>query len=126
MIVNVDFNSDEAIYEQLKDQIMAGILNGSLENNFQLPSVRRLAGDLEINMHTVNKAYKILENEGFVTINKKKGAFVNMDIDRLSTHYDEEKLLKEMALKIMLYKKIGGNVEKLMNMIQKSGGNHNV
>lgn len=72
MIVNIDLDSPVAIYEQLKAQIIRGIFTGALETGEQLPSVRQLSADLGINMHTVNKVYKILENEGFLSINKKK------------------------------------------------------
>ena len=64
MIVTIDFNSDEAIYIQLCNQIILGIATAQLHDGDSLPSVRDLAEDVGINMHTVNKAYSILRQEG--------------------------------------------------------------
>lgn len=59
MIIEIDFNSDEAIYIQLRNQIIARLHEGDT-----LPSVRQLAGlIIGINMHTVNKAYSVLKQE---------------------------------------------------------------
>ena len=56
MIVEIDFNSDEAIYIQLRNQIIIGIATERLREGETLPSVRQLADDIGINMHTVIKA----------------------------------------------------------------------
>ena len=106
MIVSIDVNSNVALYEQLKEQIIIGILDGFIDQGEQLPSVRQLASDLEINMHTVSKVYKILENEGFIMINKKKGAFVNRDEVKLKLAYEKAQLLKDIELKMKLYNNI--------------------
>ena len=50
-----------------------------------LPSVRQMANQIGINMHTVNKAYSVLRQEGLVTIDRRKGAVVAIDADRLQT-----------------------------------------
>ena len=57
MIIEIDFNSDEAIYIQLRNQIIMGIATSQLVAGDSLPSVRQLADHIGINMHTVNKAY---------------------------------------------------------------------
>ena len=66
MPVNIDFNSDEAIYIQLCNQIILGIATAELQDGDSLPSVRELADNIGINMHTVNKAYGILRQEGYL------------------------------------------------------------
>ena len=68
MVIEIDFNSDEAIYVQLMNQIIMGIATSRLQEGDPLPSVRQLADTIGINMHTVNKAYSLLRQEGFVTI----------------------------------------------------------
>ena len=68
MVIEIDFNSDEAIYVQLMNQIIMGIATSRLQEGDPLPSVRQLADTVGINMHTVNKAYSLLRQEGFVTI----------------------------------------------------------
>lgn len=83
MIIQIDFNSDEAIYLQLRNQIILGIATSKLREGEQLPSVRQLADDIGINMHTVNKAYTVLRQEGYVKVDRRKGAVVALDIDKI-------------------------------------------
>ena len=83
MIIEIDFNSDEAIYVQLCNQIILGIATSQFREGEQLPSVRQLAETIGINMHTVNKAYSILQQEGFVTIDRRRGAIIALDINKL-------------------------------------------
>ena len=66
MIIKIDFNSDEAIYMQLCNQIILGIATSALHEGDSLPSVRQLADEIGINMHTVNKAYTVLKQEGII------------------------------------------------------------
>lgn len=82
MMIEIDFQSDEAIYMQLRNQIILGIATSVLREGDALPSVRQLAGDIGINMHTVNKAYSVLRQEGFVTIDRRRGAVVSLDVDK--------------------------------------------
>jgi DNA-binding transcriptional regulator YhcF (GntR family) len=63
MILEIDFNSDEAIYIQLRNQIIQGIAREEFQEGQSLPSVRQLAQVLGVNMHTVNKAYAILRKK---------------------------------------------------------------
>lgn len=77
MWLTIDLHSEIAIYTQIRDQIIEGILLKELQSGESLPSVRQLAADLGINMHTVNKAYNLLKQEGFIQIHRQKGAIVN-------------------------------------------------
>ena len=77
MFVKIDFVSDIPIYQQIKDQVIEGIASGNLTGGESLPSVRQFAEDLGVNMHTVNKAYSMLKNEGFVVVHKRQGVVVN-------------------------------------------------
>ena len=83
MIIEIDFNSDEAIYLQLCNQIIMGIATDQLKDGETLPSVRQLADTIGINMHTVNKAYSVLKQEGFLTIDRRKGAVISIDADKM-------------------------------------------
>ncbi len=82
MVIQIDFQSDEAIYMQLRNQIIFSIATSALREGDSLPSVRQLADDVGINMHTVNKAYTVLRQEGFVTIDRRRGAVVSLDLDK--------------------------------------------
>jgi len=68
--------SPSPIYEQLRDQIVLGIAAKKLVPGEALPSVRNLAADLGINFHTVNKAYAILCDEGYIVMDRRRGAVV--------------------------------------------------
>ena len=83
MIIEIDFNSDEAIYIQLRNQIIMGIATSQLMIGDSLPSVRQLADHIGINMHTVNKAYGVLRQEGFVKVDRRHGAVIAIDMDQL-------------------------------------------
>ena len=83
MIIEIDFNSEEAIYLQLRNQIILGIATSQYQEGDTLPSVRSLADQIGINMHTVNKAYTVLKNEGFVRMDRRKGAVIALNADRL-------------------------------------------
>lgn len=82
MVIEIDFTSSEAIYSQLMNQIIMGIATARLREGDVLPSVRQLADTVGINMHTVNKAYSLLRQEGFVTIDRRRGAVICIDADR--------------------------------------------
>ena len=84
MILEVDFNSEEALYIQLRNQIIVGIATKRLKEGESLPSVRQLAESIGINMHTVNKAYTVLKQEGFVKVDRRRGAVIAIDADRIS------------------------------------------
>lgn len=64
------------IYEQIKDQIKTQILSGELCENEMLPSLRQLAKDLKISVLTTTRAYKELDEEGYITSRQGKGFFV--------------------------------------------------
>ena len=95
MVIEIDFNSDEAIYVQLMNQIILGIATSRLQEGDTLPSVRQMADNIGINMHTVNKAYTLLKQEGFVSIDRRRGAVVAIDVDKI-------KALEEMKQNLVV------------------------
>ncbi len=82
MLIEIDFNSDEALYVQLQNQIIMGIAMNLIQEGDSLPSVRQLANTVGINMHTVNKAYAILKQEGFIQLDRRKGAVIAIDMNK--------------------------------------------
>ncbi|QUW22653.1 GntR family transcriptional regulator [Sporosarcina sp. Marseille-Q4063] len=78
MFINIEMDSDIPIYTQLANGLIEGVAGGSLKPGDSLPSVRSLASDLGINMHTVNKAYRELDKKGIIRIIPKSGAVVNI------------------------------------------------
>lgn len=83
MYIEIDFNSEEAIYIQLRNQIIMGIAASEIQEGESLPSVRQLAETVGINMHTVNKAYSVLKQEGYIQLDRRKGAVISLDINKL-------------------------------------------
>ncbi|RFA36027.1 GntR family transcriptional regulator [Virgibacillus dokdonensis] len=79
MFIELDFESEDPIYLQLMRQIIEGIAKKELLPGDALPSVRSLAADIGINLHTVNKAYQQLKQEGFLQIHRQKGVMIHPD-----------------------------------------------
>lgn len=77
MIITLQLDSDIPLYEQLRNQIVIGIATGELAAQERLPTVRQLAEDLGINTMTVNKAYALLKQEGYIRIDRRHGAKVS-------------------------------------------------
>lgn len=80
--MEIDFNSEEALYIQLRNQIILGIATNRFHEGDVLPSVRQLADAVGINMHTVNKAYTVLKQEGFVKVDRRRGAVIAVDAQK--------------------------------------------
>ena len=99
MLIEINFQSEEAIYMQLRNQIVLGIATAMLQEGDSLPSVRQLAAEIGINMHTVNKAYTVLKQEGFVKVDRRKGAVIAIDIDRIRTMEELRKDLQVILAK---------------------------
>lgn len=77
MLIELDFNSEKPIYEQLYEAIILAMASGELSPNESLPSVRSLGEEIGINLHTVNKAYNLLKEEGYIQMDRRKGALVS-------------------------------------------------
>lgn len=99
MIIEIDFNSNEALYMQLRNQIILGIATARYREGDALPSVRVLAEKIGINMHTVNKAYTVLKQEGFLKVDHRKGAVIAVNADKLRALQEIDKELRVILAK---------------------------
>ncbi|MEG2935003.1 MAG: GntR family transcriptional regulator [Clostridium sp.] len=90
MILRIDFDSEIPIYLQIKNQVIEGIAKGQIEDGEELPSVRGLAEDIGVNMHTVNKAYSLLKDDGYLKIDRRRGAFISLDLKLSEVKFEEE------------------------------------
>lgn len=105
MFLEIDLSSEIPIYVQLMYQIKKGIINEELLPEENLPSVRVLAGDLGVNMHTVNKAYNLLTEEGILTKNKRGYSLQSLDL-RIQTEESKKRMkerLKELMIDAFVY-----------------------
>ncbi|NMP24329.1 GntR family transcriptional regulator [Sulfobacillus harzensis] len=76
MFVVVDWEDRRPAYLQIRDQVVEGIAQGGLKPGDRLPSVRRLASQLGLNLHTVHKAFELLQQEEFIRLTPRSGAVV--------------------------------------------------
>ena len=123
MIIEIDFNSEEALYLQLCNQIIIGIATSRFREGDPLPSVRQLADSIGINMHTVNKAYTVLKQEGFVKVDRRRGAVIAIDIDKIHALEEMRRelnvLLAKGSLKNISRKEVHDLIDEIYNEYQE-------
>lgn len=100
-MIHINFRDARPIYEQVKDGFCQLILSGALPPDYKLPSVRELASSLTINPNTIQRAYRSLEQEGYIVSVPGKGSFVCNDNQAVKARQQEllvrfEKLVREM------------------------------
>ena len=120
MLITINSNDDVPIYLQIRQQIINGIASGELKAGDSLPSVRQLANDVGVNMHTVNKVYALLRSEGHVNMLGRKGAVIaerstaderNLNEIRLRM----EQLIKEAKVKGVSAEEINKMIDEILN-----------
>ena len=98
MLLKLDFADDTPIYLQIRNQIVLGIANGKLAPGEKLPPLRTLAAETGVNTMTVNKAYQLLKQEGYLITDRRLGAMINPD--RVPEQHTP--LTEHPALKLLL------------------------
>ena len=78
MLLELDFSSQIPIYQQIRNQIVLAVAEGRLQPGQRIPSMRVLADESGINMMTVNKAYQLLRQEGYLQIDRRSGARITL------------------------------------------------
>ena len=125
MWITVDFDSSEAIYMQLCNQIVEAIAVSKLQEGESLPSVRQMAEYAGINMHTVNKAYALLRQEVYITLDKRRGAVVNLGLDKRKAIESMTKDLRQIIARAkcngMSAEEIHGIVDGVISEMEDSG-----
>ncbi len=94
MFLVLEFESETPIYLQIRNKIIEGIAKGQIKEGDKLPSVRELASGVEVNLHTVNKAYNLLKDEGFVSVDRRKGVIVHIKKAKDDIEFKEKYNLK--------------------------------
>lgn len=112
MLLQLDFSSEVPIYMQLRNQIVMGIASGKLLPGERLPTIRALADESGINMMTVNKAYQLLKQEGYILADRRSGAVVCGE--RQQRRILDEKGMEELRLLISECKLHGLAKEELL------------
>ena len=118
MIIRIDQMSPDPVYLQIRDQIVGAIARGELEPADRLPSVRALASDLGVNLHTVNKAYAVLRDEGHLFMRGRSGAVV-ADFSQTATPErvaaNAEKLAAGLRRLALEYRAQGGDEQGFLD-----------
>ncbi len=122
-MIQIDYRSQKAIYEQVRDELKKLIMKGILKEDERIPSVREIAGQLAINPNTIQRAYRELENEGFIYSIKGRGNFVSAR--RYAEQEDRiEELLKSFSACAAELLYLGVPEEQLKTRIQKEVKQH--
>ena len=116
MIV-IDYHDKRPIYEQIIDRFQMLILNGGLEQDEQLPSVRSLAVDLSINANTIQRAYSELERRGLIYSVKGRGNFVSARHDVVKEQ--QQMLLEDLKNQLIVCKESGIEFGDVLDCIRE-------
>ena len=118
LTITIDRKLDQPVYSQVAHQVRRLIASGDLIPGTTLPSVRRLAGDLGVNLNTIARAYRMLEEEGFLIIRGRSGARVAAPADEVkdSTHI---RLVEEMRTMLVKFRQAGVTGDELLEFVQR-------
>lgn len=90
MFIRLDAESPVGLAEQIAGQVRGAVIAGSLEPGERLPPARQLADSLDVNMHTVLKAYAALRDERLIELRRGRGAHVRSDVDTGAAGLDDQ------------------------------------
>lgn len=116
-MIQLDFGDHRPLYEQISEKIKELIISGVLVENDKIPSVREMAAILAINPNTIQKAYKELENEGYIYSQKARGNFVSPREVGDTTKTDE--LMENIKPQLRELRFLGINKNELKNLIDE-------
>ena len=115
-----EWNDNQPIYRQLRDRVVAMILDGVLKEGDPLPSVRNVAADYRVNPLTVLKGYQELVDEGLVESRRGLGMFINVGARKLLLEGERQKFLSEEWPRISAtIQRLGLKAEELLNGTNK-------
>lgn len=110
--------SDLPIYKQIEESIKTEILNGKVEQNTLLPSIRQLACDLNVSVITVKKAYEDLEQDGFIYSFPGKGFYVS-EMSEEQIKIIKKKIAENTIIKQIDYlKSLGIDNDEILTIIK--------
>lgn len=116
-MIQVDLKSRIPLYQQIVQNIKANIINGNLQADDRIPSVRELSADLVINPNTIQKALRILEGEGFLYSVAGKGNFV-MKLDAAKVKEQQETILREIVALVKKAYRLGLSKEDICGHLE--------
>ncbi len=115
-MIQIDYRDKRPIYEQITEKIQALILQGILEPDMQLPSVRKLAIDLSINPNTIQKSYNQLESLGLIYSVKGRGSYISPNLEILTLQ--TKQYYKELEVMIKMGREKGIKEEEIIDNVR--------
>jgi GntR family transcriptional regulator len=117
MKIIISNSSPDPIYEQITRQVKAQIISSGLREGEPLPSIRKLAQDLQISVITTKRAYEELEKEGFIDTVEGKGSFVAMQNKELLREKKMKAVEEKLAAAVEEAKLLGIGLADLKEML---------
>ena len=115
-----EWNDSQPIYRQLRDRVVALILDGALNEGDPLPSVRTVAAEYRVNPITVLKAYQGLADEQLVETRRGRGMFINAGARDLLMQAEREKFLAEQWPRVhATIRRLGLTPEELLDAVKE-------
>ena len=116
MLLQLRFDSDVPIYQQIRDQIVVGIADGQLQPGQQLPTIRALAAETGVNMMTVSKAYQLLKQEGYLQTDRRNGTVVS---GRRAPRQPEESTLRALRVSLSELRLAGLSKDDVIRLVER-------
>ena len=117
MNIFLDYHSRTPIYEQIKEQIVLDISRGILKKDDQLPSLRQLSAQLEININTVKRALSELEAQGVIYSVAGKGIFISGNAESQNIYVEQS--LEAVKIALINAKEMGASEEKITAILKE-------
>ena len=118
LTLTIDRSRKVPVYEQIADQVRRLVASGSLDPGTALPSVRQLAGDLGVNLNTIARAYRLLEDEGFLVIRDRAGVAVAAPAEKVESSARAE-LLDQMRASLARLRQAGMAPDELLRFVRR-------
>ncbi|MCI8997188.1 MAG: GntR family transcriptional regulator [Lachnospiraceae bacterium] len=118
MEIIVSNKTSRPLYEQIGTQVKAQIMSGELKAGEALPSIRSLAKSLQISVLTVQKAYDLLQEDGFIETTAGKGCFVSAQNQDFYLEEQQKKIEEHFSEAIEIARVSGISLQKLLNLLK--------
>ena len=116
MLLHLNFNSEVPIYQQIRNQVVLGIVEGTLKAGMRLPTVREQADESGINVMTVSKAYQLLKQEGYLQTERRLGSVISVP-DKTEP---DEQLLEKLRICLSELVLTGMDKEEILNLCRNT------
>ena len=119
LALSIDFRSDQPVYKQIADQVRLMIVNGTLKSGDQLPTVRTVADAVNVNFNTVAKAYRILDEEGFILTHQGRGSFIAGPVTEIERQHLRRQTLDALTERYLTeVHRLGFSVEEVSTIFE--------